>query len=102
MLDKHPTTAMLAGMRKLYWILLAQLLVVAVQGQNIYLPLFSFQAFYYQDNLEIGNSGNMTFTGPVAANSGIFLDSPNALTFLASITASGGIYETESPADPTE
>lgn len=93
---------MLAGMRKLYWILLAQLLVVAVQGQNIYLPLFSFQAFYYQDNLEIAPGANLTITGPVAANSDIYLDAQGALTFLSSIAASGGIYETESPADPTE
>jgi len=88
-------------MRKLSWIMAAQLLAAVVQGQvSNPVPLFQFQVFYYQDDLEISPNAPMTITGPVEANRNIYLDPAGSLSFLLSVTATGQIFDTESPLDP--
>jgi len=74
---------------------MAQLLAAAAQGQIPGLvPLFQYQVFYYQDDLEIEPGAPMAFTGPVQANGNIYLGS-DSLTFLSSVTAGGEIFEAD-------
>ncbi len=92
-------------MNKLIWIVAAQLLAgAASQGQAVdFVPLFQFQVFYYQDQLEIDPGANMIINGPVQANHNIYTDPGTGatLTFQAAVTAGGGIFAAEDPLDPT-
>jgi hypothetical protein len=56
------------------------------------IPLFQFEVFYYQDELEIEPGAPMTITGPVQANNNIYLAPENSLTFASTVATSGEIF----------
>lgn len=77
--------------------------VLSTVGEQIYLgtiPLFQF-AIFYQDTLEMAPGAAMTVSGPVHANTNIYLDPQGGLTFSATISSSGTIYTNQSPLDPS-
>ncbi len=53
-------------------------------------PLFQF-AIFYNSLLEFTTAGTLTITGPVHANSNIYVGSGNPLTFNGTVTATGYI-----------
>jgi hypothetical protein len=55
-------------------------------------PIFQFAAFY-QGNLEITSSSNMTLNGPVHTNSNLHMAPGGTLTLDGSVTAAGRIYK---------
>ena len=63
-------------------------------------PLFKFFVFSTLD-LEIAPDLPATFTGPVHGNSNIFMTPQSSATFADRVTATGTIFETNSPLDPT-
>ena len=63
------------------------------------IPLFQFAIFYSLD-LEINPSPDMIVTGRVHANSTIWLQPVNSLTFQGHVTSAGSIFQTKSTNDP--
>jgi hypothetical protein len=57
-----------------------------------WIPLFQFAAFY-QNDLEVTSSSNMTLTGPVHTNSNLRLSPGGLLTFQGRTTTAGEIYK---------
>jgi hypothetical protein len=64
------------------------------------IPLFQFAIFYNMD-LEINPGAVMSVSGPVHANTNIYLQPQATLTFQSDVTSAGHIIQDKMPGDPT-
>ena len=64
------------------------------------IPLFQFAIFYNME-LEINPGPVMTVSGPVHANTNIYIQPQATLTFQSDITSAGNIIQNKKPEDPT-
>jgi hypothetical protein len=93
-------------MRKLIWILLAQMATIVGNAQPYTLPggyiePFEFQVFYYSNDLEIAPGSPMTLTGPVYAGGNAYFEPAVSLNFDSVVYTSGQSIIGEDPLDPT-
>jgi hypothetical protein len=58
---------------------------------NRFIPIFQFAAFY-QGDLEITSTPDMSINGPIHSNAGIYLAPGNLLTLNGNVTYAGGIF----------
>jgi hypothetical protein len=77
--------------------------IVARNRQNLELSVVTvFQyAVFYNVDLEINPSPAMTITGPVHCNANIYLHPSTSLLFQDEVTASGQVFLTRKPGDPS-
>jgi hypothetical protein len=79
--------------------------ITSTVGQKVTLgqiPIFQF-AIFYQNTMEIDPGATMNITGLVHGNTNIYLvpNSGVTLDFFGDVSASGTIYESENPLDPS-
>ncbi len=65
--------------------------MLQMQFTNRFIPIFQFAAFY-QGDMEITSTPNMSINGPIHSNAGIYLAPGNLLTLSGNVTHVGGIF----------